>query len=126
MLGCDLRTMSDATRKLVLNPELIKIDQDPDCRPPQCLPWGSDMKRLVLFRLLADGDYAIGFFNMGERDAGVPVYLEQLGIPLYSGYGLQLTDVFTGEAQPARQEILMPRVPAHGCAVYRARIERVK
>ena len=126
MLGCDLRTMSDATRKLVLNPELIKIDQDPDCRPPQCLPWGSDMKRFVLFRLLADGDYAIGFFNMGERDAGVPVYLEQLGIPLYSGYGLQLTDVFTGEAQPARQEILMPRVPAHGCAVYRARIERVK
>ena len=45
---------------------------------------------------------------------------------LHSGYGLRLTDVFTGEVQPTRQEILMPRVPSHGCAVYRASMEKVK
>lgn len=126
MLGCDLRSMSEATKKLVLNPELIKINQDPECRPPQCLPWGSDMQRFVLFKHLSDGGYAIGFFNMCDRDAGVPVYLEQLGIPLHSGYGLKLKDLFTGEELPARQEILMPKVPAHGCSVYRAEMVKVK
>ncbi len=125
MLGSDLRSMSEATKKLVTNPELIRFNQDPDCRPPQFLPWDSKQERFALFRLLSDGDYALGFFNMGETDGRVPVYLEQLGIPLHSGYGLQLTDVFTGEALPVKQEIIMAPAPAHGCAVYRAKLQKI-
>lgn len=122
MLGCDLRSMSEATKKLVLNPDLIRIDQDPECRPPMFLPWGQTNQRFVLFRLLSGGEYALGFFNMGDKDQMVPVYLEQLGIPLYSGYGLELTDVFTGETLKPQREIMMPKTPAHGCVVYRGRL----
>ena len=34
MLGCDIRAMNDFTRKLVTNPDLIRIDQDAEARPP--------------------------------------------------------------------------------------------
>ena len=34
MLGCDIRSMNEATRKLVTNPALIAIDQDEAARPP--------------------------------------------------------------------------------------------
>ena len=37
ILGCDIRIMNEATRKLVTNPELIRIDQDAECRPPMAL-----------------------------------------------------------------------------------------
>lgn len=45
MLGCDIRSMNEATRKLVTNPALIAIDQDEAARPPvwQRHKWNEDL-----------------------------------------------------------------------------------
>lgn len=34
MIGADIRKMKPEIEKLLLNRELIRIDQDPECRPP--------------------------------------------------------------------------------------------
>lgn len=120
MLGCDLQTMSQATKDLVTNPKLLRIDQDLECRPPMVLSWDED--RFALFKLMSDGDFALGFFNMSEKACRVPVYTDQMGIPISTGYGLCLTDVFTGEEKPFQKEFLMEEVPAHGCKVFMAQL----
>ncbi len=126
MLGSDLRSMNEATKRLVTNRELIQIDQDPDGRPPLCLPLDQDsQERFVVFKLLSDGEYALGFFNMSDKKRMLPLYFEKLGIPFASGYGLQLTDVFTGETLEVQRECMTPLIPAHECRVYRAKMVRV-
>ena len=86
------------------------------------LSWGED--RFALFKILSDGEFALGFFNMGERTAKVPVYTDQIGIPISTGYGFRLTDVFTGEEKPFQKEFLMEEIPAHGCKVFMARLSK--
>ena len=34
MIGCDIREMSDETRRILMNDEMIRINQDPLCRQP--------------------------------------------------------------------------------------------
>lgn len=122
MLGCDLRKMNQPTKELVTNPLLLRIDQDLECRPPMVLYWGED--RFALFKFLSNGEFALGFFNFKETASSVPLYTEQIGIPISSGYGLRLTDVFTGEERPFQKEFLMEKVPAHGCRVFLAQLAK--
>ncbi len=79
----------------------------------------------MVFKLLSDGEYALGFFNMSDKKRMLPLYFEKLGIPFASGYGLQLTDVFTGETLEVQRECMTPLIPAHECRVYRAKMVRV-
>jgi len=68
MLGCDIREMNETTRRLVTNPDLIRINQDAEARPPMESrhPWNEKM--VTLLKHLDDGSYALGFFNMDEKD----------------------------------------------------------
>lgn len=125
MLGCDIRHMNQQTIDLVTNRELIKIDQDPECRPPisrKCL-WNDDA--LALLKMLDNNEYAIGFFNIGEKDASLPMLFAEFGLPAHSGYGFKVKNVFTGEDAGVYKEYLRVPVPAHDCVVYRAQLVRV-
>lgn len=130
MLGMDVRAMTDATRALLTNADLLAIDQDPEARPPythklqfnrDCL--GSEQTR-VLFKHLSDGTYALGIFNFGDEDSGVSVRLYDIGLDTACGYGFALTDVFTHENVGTYHEIYNLKVPAHDCRVYRAKLVR--
>ena len=124
MLGCDIRHMNKQTLELVTNRALIAIDQDGDCRPPiirKCI-W--DENSLVMLKMLENNEYAIGFFNMGEKDKSLPMMFNEFGLPAHSGYGFKVKNVFTGEDEGFYKEYMRISVQAHDCAVYRAQLVR--
>ena len=125
MLGCDIRSMTPFIHDLVTNPGLIAINQDPEARPPIFIGEGGERPgTLTAFKFLSDGSYALGLFNLSEEDREIPVLFEDAGLPFDSGYGLRLTDVFTGEDAGFYREYYRARVPAHDCAVLRGRLSR--
>ena len=70
------------------NKELIRINQDAECRPPMIeaakTPDGTNSaKTHSLFRLLEDGEYAPEFFNFTDGDAR-PIRVELFDIGLFS------------------------------------------
>ena len=124
MLGADLRNFLKPEFKpmldLVTNKGLLALDQDEECRPAfrtTNQPWSNDM--LVLGRLLANGDIAVGFFNLYDSDARGYLYFETLGIPDAAGIDLKMTDVMTGEDFGVKREFVDLVVPKHDCRVFR-------
>ncbi len=117
MLGCDLRTMNEETLKLVTNKELIRIDQDEEARSPLSIrEW--DGQHLILFKFLANGEYALALYNLSERESGVSAKLTDLGLPVNSGLAMQLTNVFTGETEGTYKEYVRRKLAPHDCVVF--------
>ena len=76
MLGCDIRNMSDATKNIILNKEIIAINQD---------ALGKQAFRVMRKdgveawkKPLAGGKFAIAFLNRNSGDETVTAGLEQL------------------------------------------------
>ena len=124
MLGCDIRHMNKQTLELVTNRALIAIDQDDECRPPIIRKCVWDENSLVMLKMLENNEYAIGFFNMGEKDKSLPMMFNEFGLPAHSGYGFKVKNVFTGEDEGFYKEYMRISVQAHDCAVYRAQLVR--
>ena len=121
MLGCDPRTMTPEIVQLVTNRGLLRINQDPAglqaYRVNHC--WGNP-DCFTLARLLEGGDLALGFFNLSENPCGNLLLLEQIGLTYESGLRLRLVDCFTGEEQHSgRDTVTVPKLPPHGCRVFR-------
>ncbi|MBC8560505.1 glycoside hydrolase family 27 protein [Fumia xinanensis] len=132
MMGGDMRDMSEASRKLLLNKDLIAINQDEECRAPVVIRQTGDpfiQNNCVLFRHLSNGEFALAFFNFNEEsEYAVETYgfsFDDIGIPFECGYGLELTDVFTGENMGVKREAFIPPVKAHSCKVYRGKLVKV-
>ena len=126
MIGCDLRTVSDETLKLLKDKELIRIDQDEEARPAFVVnahPWEDG--KVVLCKHLADNEYAFGFFNLSERDGKIPMYPGEAGLTANSGYALELTDIESGECIGRFTDYISIQVPAHACRIFRARTVRL-
>ena len=96
MIGGDLRSLSEESKKLLLNKELIRIDQDPEARPPYRL-WEERDGRRSYFKHLGDGEYVLAYVNPSSSDAQVSANFEDAGLPYAAGYALEMTNVFTGE-----------------------------
>lgn len=134
MLGGDIRSMSDYCKQLVLNRNLIRINQDIESRAPYQVfdgkaQYGSadwwnnpDHTALTFIKHMSDGEFAIGYFNLGEKGGEVSFTFANAGLPYQSGYGFELTDAFTGENIGVKRDYFNPYVDAHDCAVYIARI----
>ena len=125
MIGCDLRTVSDATLKLLKDKELLRIDQDEEARPAFVVnahPWEDG--KVVLCKHLADNEYAFGFFNLSERDGKIPMYPGEAGLTANSGYALELTDIESGACLGRFADYISIQVPAHACRIFRARTVR--
>ena len=136
MLGGDVRAMDEASEKLVLNPSLLRIDQDAECRPPH-IPYKGKIVHteenrwydhpdcgLTLFRHLSDGEFAIGYFNFAPQSGEVPFIFADAGLPYGSGVGLRLTDAFTGEELGVRRDYYNLDLEAHSCRVLLAKLVR--
>ena len=122
MIGADLRTLNEESRKLLLNKNLISINQDPEVRPAfRILKWDIP----VYFKHLAGGEYALGIFNTKEKDHVTYCPLTDLGLCENSGYGMIFTDVFTGEDSEVRLSDYAVNVPAHDCKIFRVRLVKL-
>lgn len=124
MAGNDLRAMTEETKSILLNREVIEVDQDPlgiQGRIVIDRGYGGQ----VWMKPLADGSKAVAFLNMTGRELDLYVRWSQIGIPagparvrdLWAHKDLDVhTD--TGKTFGERFEV---KVPAHGVVLVRIR-----
>ena len=96
-IGCDLREIDDATFNILKNKEVIAINQDAGCRQVMELHplWAPQIKAYA--RYLENGDIAVGFFNLSEKEQLLRYEFEELGVQESTGKTLMLHDVWSGE-----------------------------
>ena len=104
----------------VSDKELIKIDQDEAYRQAFLASYGPDVP--VWVRMLSNGDYAIGLFNLTDEEGRAQFCLPDLGIDRSTGKTLQLKNVFTGEEKTVYNGIYAEFLKPHDCTVFRAKI----
>ena len=126
MIGCDIREMSDETRRILMNDEMIRINQDPLCRQPYKVKnhaWNDNV--LIYVKALANGDLAIGMFNLSDEKSRAAMNLDEIGLPFSTGHTLELTEVWTGDTLRARNASLTAELEPFASKVYRAKVVKL-
>jgi alpha-galactosidase len=123
MIGCDIRNISDETLKLLKNKTLIRINQDEECRPA-FVGTRSGEDRITFVKHLSNNEIAVLFVNFSDHDDNAMLYFSNIGITADTGYGLHLTDVFTGEDIGVKKEFMKLRLKKHQCAMYIGKLEK--
>ena len=116
--GNDLRSMTEETKSILMNPDVIAIDQDPYAKPVKRL--SVDGKKEVLVRSLAGGAMAVGMFNRGDEPADISFRWDslQLGANL-GGKKLEARDLWKHADVPVVGDTLTATVPKHGVVLLR-------
>ncbi len=123
MIGCDVRNVSDAAKKILLNRDLIAINQDVECRAPfllNCVTNDADL--YVMVKVLSNGDLALALFNMGDVPALGAVDFCDFGLPANAGMALQFYDCIEHTEAGVWEEVFTTTVPSHGSKVYRCKL----
>lgn len=143
MIGCDIRDMSEETKQILLNREVIAVNQDPAARQPFLLNvevdyanngdplpasyYESDALNFPqIAKFLDNGDIALGIFNMTDNELGsftTAVHPDRLGLSVEAGKTFEITDLWSGETFRARNGMVPGcALPPHSCRMYRLKI----
>ncbi len=110
LAGNDLRDMSDETKSILMNREVIAIDQDPDGKPlTQISEPGATA--VVLSRPLHDGSIAIGLFNRADQQQPVSINWSSVNL---AGKKLRGRDLWKHADVTISGDTYTATVPAHG------------
>lgn len=120
--GNDLRTMTEETKAILLNAEVIAVDQDPlGIQGTKRLDRGSGTQ--IWVKPLVDGSRAVAVLNLNDREANVAVRWADVGLPAGAATVRDLwahadlpTHTDTGKNTNERLSV---KVPAHGVAMLR-------
>lgn len=127
MIGCDIRNMTEQTKETLLNPELIEINQDVECRGPYVIgQWNDPERCFALVKAMADGSLAIGLFNLGDTKSEMSLQFWDLGISSAAGVGLSMHDCFTHTDEGTFTERYAAQLEPHSCRVFRARLAKMR
>jgi alpha-galactosidase len=114
LAGNDLRNMSDDTRLILTNAEVIAIDQDPAGLP---LKRVSQVGNTVVYmRPLKGGDIAVGMFNRDDQPADISVTWDSLGV---AGRKVQARDLWKHAAVAVLGNKYTANIPTHGVVMLR-------
>ena len=128
MMGADLTKVDEECRKLMQHKELIRINQDKECRPPIYFGHHKFHSTFNLYdvyeycRLLENGEFAIGVFNLNDDAKTAVVPLARDGVPYACGKKVEMTEVVTGEYIGIKQGDFVVSLPKHGARVFRCKI----
>lgn len=122
MIGCDIRNMDEETKRILTNPALLAIDQDARCNRPYIIRFCGNDDYPIIVRNLADGDLAVGFFNLSDSPANLWVTEADLGISFRQNKILEGTEVYTGRKLRSVNATLSSSLAPHTCEVYRMKI----
>lgn len=140
IMGADIRNIPPQMEELLLNSSLISINQDPECRPPYLVGKRSvavkeedseeavEPIRMVKDKLftfikhLSNQEFVIACYNLHEEEEEVQCIFADMGLPYASGFGFDMTDVFTGEHIGVKRDYHRVMVPGHDCCLYRCRL----
>ena len=142
MMGADLRTLAPEYEALMKQKDLLRINQDEECRPPILIrksaiftgnpdpkegemPWREiPDASYTLFRHLSGGEFALAFINFSDAESTIHCELVDLGLPVSSGVALSVKDVFTGEDLGEKSDYFNPKVPARDMRLYLCRLAK--
>jgi alpha-galactosidase len=113
-ISMDLREIDDATRKILLNREVIAVNQDPLGSPCRCVR--SDANILILAKPLADGGVAVVFLNRGSGPADIDISATDLGIKTSTA---EARDLWTGQTSQMEDGIVKAHVASNAVAMLR-------
>ncbi|CCK26948.1 secreted alpha-galactosidase [Streptomyces davaonensis JCM 4913] len=116
ILGNDLTRMSDATKAIIKNADVIAVNQD----------WGGSQGRLmrdlgngrqVWAKPMSDGSVAVVLLNRSGAAAAITTSAAEIGLGGSSSYALK--DLWTGTSSTSANGTISGQVPSHGVAMYR-------
>ena len=109
--GNDLRSMTDETKSILMNREVIAIDQDPNYKPVASVSSNNGLE--VLMRPLSDGSVVVGLFNRTETPAEMSFPRSSLPAS-FAGKKLELRDLWKHEPTTMKGDSFTATVPTHG------------
>lgn len=126
MIGCDIRKANDTIKDILQNKDILAINQDREARGVYVLHpephWFHGQECYMLVKVLADGDLAIGFFNLSDSKRELPLMFWDLGLSIGSGKKLSLYDCWEHKDLGVFTERFAPTVDAHDCPVVRGKL----
>ncbi len=117
MIGCDLTKIRPEILELLKKPELLRIVDDEECRPPM---FGFANGKLVpvMFKHLSGGEFAIAMFNLDDYEREVILNPWEFGLTNEAGFGLKIKEIFSGfELNPVPERFALS-LEAHHCRVF--------
>ncbi|MBQ6676916.1 MAG: glycoside hydrolase family 27 protein [Clostridia bacterium] len=117
MMGSDLRRLRPEMLALLTNKDLLRIDQDEECRPPIVTgpPW---CNRPCYFKHLSDRQFVLAFFNLEDEEGSSDFRPWDIGFPTTAGFGMSLREVFTGEVKGPINDYISVDLAPHDCSVF--------
>ncbi len=112
--GNDLRSMTDETKSILMNADVIAIDQDPAAKPVQRL--STQGKVEILARPMQDGSVIVGFFNRGSDPA--PTSFDWTSAPGLSSKPSRVRDLWSHQSVAAASPYTTT-IPPHGVTLLR-------
>lgn len=125
IIGCDIRDMSEETKEILMNPDIIAINQDPECRSCYKLNTFASPEAFILIKPLADGDYAAGFFNFGDGPAYIELSFWEMGLSGTADIAMELYDCISHQQLGMHKEFYSDTVESHGCRMLRCRVKEI-
>jgi alpha-galactosidase len=113
--GNDLGTMSDATRAILTNPEVIAVDQDP-LGVQGVLVWEAPPALQVWSKPLQDGAWAVALLNRADTQATISASLARVGLRHDTA---MVRDLWAHRDLGVFVKQFATAVPAHGVAMLR-------
>lgn len=114
LAGNDIRTMSEVTKSILMNAEVIAVDQDKAVNPVRKV--SEQGSQVITARALADGSVAVGLFNRGDDTAQITADWNALGI---SAKSPKVRDLWMHKEVQAGSGHYTATVPKHGVVLLR-------
>ncbi|HUE21582.1 MAG TPA: glycoside hydrolase family 27 protein [Bryobacteraceae bacterium] len=114
LAGNDLRDMTDDTKSILMNTDVIAIDQDRAGLPLHRV--SQEGNTVVFMRPLKGGDIVVGMFNRGDQPAEIGASWDSLGV---AGKRLQVRDLWKHAAVTVNRDRYTDNVPMHGVVILR-------
>lgn len=131
MIGCDIRDMDDETKSILMNKDVLAINRDSEYNQAYDVSSHGVNNEFtnnecpVYVRLLENGDFAVGMFNLSDETTSrwmSNLRLDYIGLPQSSGKTLEMTELWTGEVFKVTNGIFTQDIPAHSCRLFRAKV----
>jgi alpha-galactosidase len=113
--GNDIRSMSEDTKSILMNREVIAVDQDPLGIQGRRVRKTGDAE--VWSKQLADGDRAVVLFNRGAAEAKVTAQWTDLGYP--AEVSANVRDLWAKKDLGKMTGSFTASVPSHGVVMVR-------
>jgi alpha-galactosidase len=120
LAGNDLRAMSDETKSILMNSEVIAVDQDADGKPARRIS-DAEATAVVIVRPLHHGSMAVGLFNRSDQPQEISVTWEALGLAGRKLLGRDIWKHADVQLPVAGYQIM---VPSHGVVLLKVSTAR--